>query len=105
MDEFSSKTACVTPQNWNFEKKLDEFSSETACVTTRKIKVSEKIRVAGGLLLLLIVIASNIYCAIYWFVSLAMELTVVGVRIGSSSMEDVGHQQLITKAAQSVTNI
>ena len=27
MDEFSSKTACVRSQNWNFEKKLDEFSS------------------------------------------------------------------------------
>jgi len=43
MDEFSSKTACVTPQNWNFEKKLDEFSSKTACVTTQKMKILEKI--------------------------------------------------------------
>ena len=47
MDEFSSKTVCVTPQNW---KKLnsyswflmDEFSSKTACVTTRKMNISEK---------------------------------------------------------------
>ena len=38
MDEFSSKMACVTPQNWNFEKKMDEFSSKTVCVTTRKMK-------------------------------------------------------------------
>ena len=43
MDEFSSKTVCVTPQNWNFEKKMDEFSSQTAYVTTRKMKISEKI--------------------------------------------------------------
>ena len=42
MDEFSNKTACVTPQNWNFEKKLDEFSSKTACVTPRKKKILEK---------------------------------------------------------------
>ena len=42
MDEFSSKTACVTPQNWNFEKKLDEFSSKTACVTTQKMEILGK---------------------------------------------------------------
>ena len=42
MDEFSSKTICVTPQNWNFEKKLDEFSSKMAWVTTQKMKISEK---------------------------------------------------------------
>ena len=42
MDEFSSKTVCVTPQNLNFEKKLDEFSSKTACVTTQKMKILEK---------------------------------------------------------------
>ena len=42
MDEFSSKTAWVMPQNWNFEKKLDEFSSKTACVTTQKMEILEK---------------------------------------------------------------
>ena len=42
LDEFSSKTFCVTPQNWNFEKKLDEFSSKTACVTTQKMKILGK---------------------------------------------------------------
>jgi len=43
MDEFSSKMACVTLQNWNFEKKLDEFSIKTVCVTTQKMKISENI--------------------------------------------------------------
>ena len=33
MDELSSKTAIVTPPNWNFEK-MDDVSSNTACVTT-----------------------------------------------------------------------
>ena len=42
MDEVSSKTAFVTPKNWNFDKKMDEFSSKTACVTTQKMKISEK---------------------------------------------------------------
>ena len=48
MDEFSSKTVCVTPQNWKKLNRyswflMDEFSSKTACVTTRKMKISEKI--------------------------------------------------------------
>ena len=40
MDEFSIKTICVTPQNWNFEKKLDEFSSKTACENGNSRKFS-----------------------------------------------------------------
>ena len=47
MDEFSSKTVCVTPQlkktqnrySWSL---MDEFSSKTACVTTQKMKSLEK---------------------------------------------------------------
>ena len=45
MDEFSSKTVCVTPQNWKNWYSwflMDEFSSKTACVTTRKMKILEK---------------------------------------------------------------
>ena len=38
MDEFANKMVCVTPQNWDFKKKLDEFSSKTF----RKMKISEK---------------------------------------------------------------
>ena len=46
MDEFSSKTVCVTPQNLKILNRyswflIDEFSSKTACVTTRKM-ISEK---------------------------------------------------------------
>ena len=67
MDEFSSKSVCVTPQNWKklnsyswflmdefsskrpvwrprieiSKQKFDEFSSKTACVTIRKMKISE----------------------------------------------------------------
>ena len=48
LDEFSNKTACVTPQNWNFEKKLDEFSSKTACVTTQKMKILEILDDSAG---------------------------------------------------------
>ena len=50
MDEFSSKTFCVTPQNWkklNRSKNswflMDGISSKTACLTARKMKISEKI--------------------------------------------------------------
>ena len=42
----SVKTVCVPPQNWKnwistHDFLMDEFSSKTVCVTTRKMKISE----------------------------------------------------------------
>ena len=46
MDEFSSKTAWVTPQNWKKLNRyswflMDEFSSKTVCVTPQNCPIDD----------------------------------------------------------------
>ena len=46
LDEFSSKTACVTPQNWKKLNRypwflMDEFSSKTVCVTPQNCPIDD----------------------------------------------------------------
>ena len=46
LDEFSSKTVCVTPQNWKKLNRypwflMDEFSSKTVCVTPQNCPIDD----------------------------------------------------------------